>query len=334
MLTLSGLWALWQQFYPPAPTFTEKDVGPGSQVGRVFIITGANSGTVPNQLRIGFALVKLLYPTGATIYLAGRSPAKIQAAIAEVSSVLPPPTTPSNLKPLLLDLSDLKTVKPAAELFAAQETRLDILWNNAGNGCPPGSVTKQGLEAHIGANCVAPLLFTQELLPMLRAAAQTATPSSVRIVWSGSIQIDMSAPQNGVDFTRIEKPTTVTYEDYGASKAGNWFFAVEGARRWGRYGIVSVCQNPGNLYTGIYANENRLFVAFLKRFVLYEAKYGAYTMLYSGLSPEVSQDTNGAYIWPWGRIQPIARPDVLNAASEGKAAELWEWCETQWKQHV
>ncbi|KAI2779597.1 hypothetical protein F4815DRAFT_446072 [Daldinia loculata] len=162
MPTLSGLWALWQQFFPPAPAFTERDVGSGSQVGKVFIITGANSG-------IGLSLVKLLYPTGATIYLAGRSPIKLQAAIAEVDSALPSPTTPSNLKSLFLDLSDLETIKPAAALFAAQETRLDILWNNAGNGCPPGSVTKQGIEAHVGANCVAPLLFTQELLPMLRA---------------------------------------------------------------------------------------------------------------------------------------------------------------------
>ncbi|KAI0386909.1 NAD(P)-binding protein [Hypomontagnella monticulosa] len=327
MPTLSGLWALWQQFYPPSPTFTEKDVGPGSQVGKVFIITGANSG-------IGLALIKLLYPTGATIYVAGRSPSKVEAAISEVSSALPAPASPSNLKPLILDLSDLATIKPAAASVATQETRLDILWNNAGNGCPPGSVTKQGLEAHVGANCIAPLLFTHELLPLLRSAAQTAAPGSVRVIWSGSSQIEMSSPLGGIDFARIEKPTTVTYEDYAASKAGNWFFAVEGARRWGRYGIVSVCQNPGNLYTGIYTKENWLFVAFLKMFVLYDSKYGAYTMLYSGLSPEVSDDSNGAYIWPWGQIRPIARSDILGAASDGKATAFWEWCENKWMQHV
>ncbi|KAI1409586.1 NAD(P)-binding protein [Hypoxylon sp. FL1857] len=327
MPTLSGLSALWQQFFPPAPTFTEKDVGPGSQVGKVFIITGANSG-------IGLALVKLLYPTGATIYLAGRSPAKVHAAITEVSSVLPPPTTPANLKPLFLDLSDLTTIKPAAASFAAQETRLDILWNNAGSTWPPGSVTKQGIEAHVGVHCVAPLLFTQELLPLLRAAAQTAAPGSVRIVWSGSVQIDLFAPLGGVDFARIEKATTATMADYGASKAGNWFLTVEGARRWGRHGIVSVCQNPGDLYTGIFANDSWLFVAFMKIFFLYEAKYGAYTMLYSGLSSEVGEDSNGAYIWPWGQIRPISRPDILKAASEGKATAFWEWCEKQWKQHV
>lgn len=39
-----SLFSLWQQFFPPAPSFTEKDVVPGSQVGKVFIITGANAG--------------------------------------------------------------------------------------------------------------------------------------------------------------------------------------------------------------------------------------------------------------------------------------------------
>lgn len=165
---LFSLSAVWQQFFPLTPTFTDKDVKPGSQLGRAFVITGANSG-------IGLELVRLLYPTGATIYLAGRSPTKIQAAIADITSsistsISPTLATPATLKSLHLDLSDLTTIKPAAASLKAQETRLDILWNNAGGGFPPGSTTKQGLEAHIGANCVAPLLFTQELLPLLRYA--------------------------------------------------------------------------------------------------------------------------------------------------------------------
>jgi NAD(P)-dependent dehydrogenase (short-subunit alcohol dehydrogenase family) len=223
--------ALWQQFFPPAPSFTEKDTPAGSQVGKVFIITGANGG-------LGLALAKLLYPTGATIYLAGRSPVKIQKAIEEISSsTSPSPETPSTLKSLHLDLSDLESVRPAAAAFAAQESRLDILWNNAGVSVPVEKATKQGLEIHVGANCIAPLLFTQELLPLLQAAAKTAPKNSVRVVWSGSLHIDMTAPPGGVDFERIRNPsTTVTRLDYALSKAGNWFLAVEGARRWGKDG--------------------------------------------------------------------------------------------------
>ncbi|EMR71229.1 putative short-chain dehydrogenase protein [Eutypa lata UCREL1] len=331
---VSSFSALWEQYFPPKPTFTEKDVKPGSQVDRVFIITGANSG-------VGLELVKLLYPTGATIYLASRSPPKIQAAIEDITTcVSPAPETPAILKALHLDLADLTTVKPAAALFAAQETRLDILWNNAGSGFPRGSTTKQGIDAHVGTHCVAPLLFTEELLPLLQATAKSTSSSSsssrgsVRVVWTGSVQIDMNAPEGGVDFARIERPPTTLYQEYAASKAGNYFLAVEGARRWGRDGIVSVCQNPGNVWTNIYANEYWLFATFLRVFVMHEARYGAYTMLFAGFSPDIGEGNNGAYIWPWGRIRPVARPDVLQAASQGKATDFWNWCERAWKQHV
>ncbi|KAI0146122.1 NAD(P)-binding protein [Xylariaceae sp. FL1272] len=322
-----GLYELWQQFFPPAPSFTETDLVATCHSDKVFIITGANSG-------IGLELVKMLYPTGATIYLAGRNLPKIATAIAQVTSFSPSPSTPAKLKSLHLDLSDLTTVKSAAATFTAHETRLDVLWNNAGNGCPPGTVTQQGIEAHVGANCVAPLLFTQELLPLLRATVLIAEKNSVRVVWSGSTQIEMMSPAGGVDFARIEKPPTVTYVDYAASKAGNWFLALEGARRWGRDGIISVCQNPGACYSNLYANEHWLWVAFLRAVVLHDARYGAYTLLFAGFSLELDESNNGAYIWPWGRVRPIARPDVLQAASEGKAQMFCEWCENTWRKHL
>jgi NAD(P)-dependent dehydrogenase (short-subunit alcohol dehydrogenase family) len=45
---------------------------------------------------------------------------------------------------MVLDLSDLATVKPAVEEFLKQETRLDVLFNNAAVMMPPrGSTDKQ-----------------------------------------------------------------------------------------------------------------------------------------------------------------------------------------------
>lgn len=52
------------QWFPSKPLFTEAEVP--SQKGKVFIVTGGNSG-------IGYALIKILYGTGATIYMASRS---------------------------------------------------------------------------------------------------------------------------------------------------------------------------------------------------------------------------------------------------------------------
>lgn len=63
-MALSSLRNLRKQWFPPAPQITSKDVP--SQKGKVFIVTGGNAG-------VGHALIKLLYPTGATIYMASRS---------------------------------------------------------------------------------------------------------------------------------------------------------------------------------------------------------------------------------------------------------------------
>lgn len=56
--------SLYTQWFPPKPTLTEENVP--SQHGRVFIVTGGNAG-------VGFELCKILYGTGATIYMASRS---------------------------------------------------------------------------------------------------------------------------------------------------------------------------------------------------------------------------------------------------------------------
>ncbi len=206
--------AVWQQYFPPKPTFTAEDVAPGSQVGKVFIVTGANQG-------IGFELVKILYPTGAAIYLAGRSHERVEAAIKQVvDSHKPAPATPAQLKFLHLDLSDLTTIKASAAAFAGQENKLDVLWNNAGiGGNPVGTTTRQNIEGHVGIKYVAPLMFTQELLPKLQQAAKSAPPCAVRVVWTGSLMIETFAPPGGLTFDTIENSSTQnSTRDYAARK--------------------------------------------------------------------------------------------------------------------
>jgi NADPH:quinone reductase-like Zn-dependent oxidoreductase len=53
-----------QWFFPGKPSFTEENVSP--QTGRIFIVTGGNSG-------VGFELCQMLYATGAKIYMTSRS---------------------------------------------------------------------------------------------------------------------------------------------------------------------------------------------------------------------------------------------------------------------
>jgi NAD(P)-dependent dehydrogenase (short-subunit alcohol dehydrogenase family) len=60
----------------------------------------------------------------------------------------------------------------------------------------------------------------------------------------------------------------VTYEDYAASKAGNWFVALEASKRWGKDGIISISANPGNLFTPMWDSEHWLLVLILRVLVL------------------------------------------------------------------
>lgn len=320
-----ALKSMLTQFWPPAPTFTEKDINP--QAGRVFIVTGGNQG-------VGLELIKMLYPTGAVIYMASRSQSRAEEAIKNVTAA--DPSGAARLKFLHLDLDDLDIVRSAAKTFSEQESRLDVLWNNAGIGAVPvGSKTKQGIEAHMGVNVIGPLLLTQLLLPKLQAAAAASPKNSVRVVWSSSFMVESKAPRGGYRLEDIEKGgTNDSYINYAASKAANWVLADETAKRYGKHGILSVVQNPGNLDTHIYHTQPRLMMFFVRNLFLHPPKLGGYTELYAGLSPEITEEIPGAIIIPWGRIQPQnPRKDIHEAIKEGKGKELWDWCEKQIKEH-
>lgn len=258
--------------------------------------------------------------------MASRSEERTLQAICKIQEAYPDTATPATLKFLLVDMADLPSVKSAAIKFAAQEEKLDILWNNAGiGGAPLGTTTAQGIEGHVGTNCVAPLLFTQLLLPQLQKAASSAPKGSVRVVWTGSLMVDTFSPPGGIDFKAIESgKTTDSNIDYAASKVGNWFLSHEAAKAWGPFNISSVVQNPGNLDTEAYRYVPGALRSVLRMLLLYETKYGAYTMAYSGLSDEIE---NGEYIWPWGRKATSPRADIHEAIEKGAAERFWKWCE-------
>ena len=62
--------------------------------------------------------------------------------------------------------------------------------------------------------------------------------------------------------------------------------------------------------------------------------YGAYTELFTILTPELTPAKSGAYVYPWGRFGPIPKgiEKSLKTQSEGGtgiAAKFVEWCGTQ-----
>ncbi|KAM0803485.1 hypothetical protein BDR22DRAFT_838836 [Usnea florida] len=326
-----ALRSTWTQWFPPAPVLTDANLL--SQAGKIFIVTGANQG-------IGFELIKILYGKGAKIYMACRSQEKTEKAIEDIATSVNT-KTPGQLRYLHLDLNDLTTIKASASAFAAQESRLHVLWNNAGIAAVPASwKTKQDLEAHIGVNCVGPFLFTQLLIPQLQAAAQSAPRNSVRIIWTSSWMTESQAPKGGMDFNVLQQGTKDPQRNYATSKSGNWLLAVEGAKRYGGDGILSLVQNPGNLESNIWQHIPKATMMFLSP-LLHKTVYGAYTALWTGLSVDITQENNGGYIIPWGRLQKSSpRKDIVLAMKDEKdggsaaAARFWDWCDQETKQYA
>ncbi|KAJ5823188.1 Glucose/ribitol dehydrogenase [Penicillium robsamsonii] len=339
MAPFSSLRATLTQAYPPAPAFTEANAPPGSQNGRVFIVTGGNAG-------IGLELCKILYASGATIYMASRSQTKAEAVIKTITEASKSKNTSGKLKFLHLDLNDLLVVKAAAESFAQQEDKLDVLWNNAGTGANMvtiGQRTAQDFEPMIGMHCIATLLFTKLLLPQLRAAATSGENGKTRVIWTSSALAEGGSPPNGLDFDMLDKGTNNRTDNYGTSKAGTWILSREFARRYAKDGIVSVCLNPGFLKTASFNGTPAAIMFVLNKVLLSDAIYGAYTELYAGLSSDITLENTGSYIIPWGRIRPneaTPRQDLIKAGDSKEEGGLdygnkfWVWCEEKWNSYI
>lgn len=314
----------WSQFFPPAPSLTEANLP--SQKGRVFIVTGGYSG-------VGLELCTILYRAGGKVYVAGRSEEKALDAIAQIRAS--EPSSDGNLVFLALHLDDLASIKPAVEAYTAAESRLDVLFNNAGVSNPPcGSVSAQGHELQFATNCLGPYLLTQLLLPTLRRTAESETPASVRVIWTASIVVDISAPKNGVNLEEILRENTNPQRNYENSKVGNWFLAHALDAQERPSGILSVVVNPGNLKSRLTRHMSPL-VPLLVAPLLFHARMGAYTELWAGLSNELTLSDGGKYILPWGRLHPNPREDLLQAMKRkedggtGGAALFVKYCEDQ-----
>jgi len=100
---------------------------------------------------------------------------------------------------------------------------------------------------------------------------------------------------------------------------------------------LSLSQNPGNLKTNLLRTAPKL-MRWGASPLLYKPIYGAYTELWTGLSPELTMADNGGLVIPWGRLHPAPRADLLEALKSekdggtGRAAEFREWCEEQVKE--
>lgn len=198
-------------------------------------MTGASGG-------LGELLVNILYQHNAKVYLAARSEAKTAKVIEGVKAAHP--SSKGDLQFLSLQLDDLTTIKRTANEFLSKESRLDVLWNNAGVMIPPaGSKTKQGFELQYGVNNLGHFLLTLFLRPALESAARVAPKDSVRVVWVSSSAADTAA-NPAVDLTNMDYHREEgKWNKYARSKAASVIHSAELARQTKGTGIVSLVRS-------------------------------------------------------------------------------------------
>ncbi|MCJ1270706.1 hypothetical protein MMC22_010603 [Lobaria immixta] len=184
------------------------------------------------------------------------------AGTTEATTTTSKTAMPGVLRYIHLDLADRSTIPASAGAFLAAESRLDVLWNNAG-------VLLQA-PAPFCITCVGPFLLTKLPLPPLTAttrqsvAGPAAGAGGVRIVWTSSIFIDLFTPKGGLRIPELSTPassalTRSRCQRDASSKAGNWFLASELARRLcgtDAEAIVSLIQNPGNLRLNVFRHTS------------------------------------------------------------------------------
>jgi NAD(P)-dependent dehydrogenase (short-subunit alcohol dehydrogenase family) len=281
--------------------------------GRVFIVTGGNSG-------LGYESVKAFAAHGAEVILASRSAEKGEEARSKILTEYPQ----GNIRVMVLDLGDLESVRSFASEFNTNYKRLDVLLNNAGIMMTPYFTTRNGFEGQFGTNHLGHFALTGLLMGLI---LQT---KGARIV-----NVSSNAHKNGeMDFTNLQFENGKGYtpsKAYGRSKLANLLFTYELQRKLeaaGRETIVAAA-HPGVAMTnlGRYMKPRFLINIMTPLFswMLQDQAMGALPQIRACVDPGVK---SGAYYGPGGRREfkgyPVAVQSNEASHNPGDAARLWE----------
>ena len=330
------------------PQLLRKDLS-----GRVYIVTGANSGT-------GLATSQQLVRQGAHVVGACRRVSAGETAFAEFASL------PGAAEIMQLDLASLASVRAFAADFLGKHQRLDGLVNNAGLVTSEGR-TEDGFEIQFGTNHLGHFLLTELMLDILKASAPARIVCLSSVVHAGrgsqDVTIDFedlqplggsengsraaaryqtrSATANGGLTKAYERKPYSSMAAYAQSKLANLLHAQELARRLEGTNVTAYSVHPGWIRSNFGAEimpgwlrgamnlALRPFGGFLG---IMSPEDGAQTTLHCLLDDDAPSH-NGAYFsqnsilyakrehWPGG--WPMRSPNP-NARDEALAKRLYD----------
>jgi retinol dehydrogenase-12 len=266
--------------------------------GRTFLVTGANSG-------IGRAMVEALAARGGSVVLAARSEERTRPVLEGIRAR----DRSARAEFLPVDVSDLTSVRRAAESFLASGRPLDVLVNNAGVAGTE-ALSADGFDMTYATNHIGPFHLTNLLLPAIRRAPQGRVVNVASVAHRSARRIDWSLLE------RRATPRRSRFGDYATTKLMNVLHAKELARRLTGTRVTTYALHPGGVASNIWRSLPQP-VRWLIMPFLVSNEEGAKTQLWCATAPELASETGRYY--DKCREAPCSRL----ASDEALARELW-----------
>ena len=262
-------------------------------MARTIVVTGASSG-------VGLAAAKQFAAYGDDVVVVGRNPGRLDEAVEAVRRA-GGGREPARFQ---ADLESFDEVRGLAGALRDSYEKIDVLANNAGGIIRGYRRTKDGFEATIQGNHLAPFLLTNLLRDRLAGGRVVNTASDAH----RNSSLD---PDDFVSSPERYRP----WRAYGASKAANILFAAEAARRWPE--IFSVSFHPGVVRTNFGGpGIIRLFYRFAPGLV--SAHQAGGLLVWLATAPSSELVAGGYYVG-----QKTKRP-AGGASDPQIAARLWD----------
>lgn len=269
---------------------------------KVVVITGANKG-------IGKEAAKQIAKLGAKVYMACRS---LDSA-NEVGEEIVNETQNQNVFVRHLDLAFTDSIINFAEQFKKEESKLDVLINNAGLWTKTKKLTDINVEQTFSVNVLGHQLLTQLLLNELRNAAPSRIINTASH-FAGGLDI------NDINFDTRNYNETLAYKQ---TKQANRMLTREWARRLEKENISVYSLTPGFIPdTELFREQNAVGKFLLKAFALIEGRTieeGADTIVWLASAEKIIGSNGGFY------NQRKEEKCKLNHPEDER--KLWDKCE-------
>ncbi len=253
--------------------------------GKVYIVTGANSG-------VGLETTRLLVKQGGHVIMACRRPDAAEEAAKSFTGLK------GGYEVMKLDLADLQSVRPFVDEFLRKYDKLDALVCNAGLVTFGSEIerTKEGFEMAIGVSYFGHFLLTELLLDVLKKSAPSRMVIVSSVVHAGSKQ---NRPNVDLDDLNFNTRKFNNFAAYAEAKVAVVLYAMELAKRLEGTGVITVSVHPGWARSNFGGNSlvmriMRVMMVPLRPFITDSNEEAAQTSLHCLLFDDVP-DHSGAY---------------------------------------